>query len=74
MTVQLTHLTQHQVDLLNQMWELKEEHDYFAWYESLDAETQQEVEGLQTLIILESVDQLMTDLSEARQVLKQFML
>lgn len=74
MTVQLTHLTQHQVDLLNQMWELKEEQDYFAWYESLDAETQQEVEGLQTLIILESVDQLMTDLSEARQVLKQFML
>lgn len=74
MSLQITNLTQHQVDLLNTMWEIKEEDEYFEWYEGLDPDTQQEVESLQTLIILESVDQLLTDLSEARQVLKKFML
>lgn len=74
MSLQITNLTQNQVDLLNTMWEIKEEAEYFEWYEGLDPDTQQEVESLQTLIILESVDQLLTDLSEARQVLKKFML
>lgn len=74
MSLQITNLTQHQVDLLNTMWGIKEEDEYFEWYEGLDPDTQQEVESLQTLIILESVDQLLADLSEARQVLKKFML
>ncbi len=74
MTIQLSHLTQHQVDLLNIMWGIEEEEDYFEWYETLDADTQREVEGLQTLIILEAVEELMTDLTVAREVLKKFML
>ena len=74
MTIQLSHLTQHQVDLLNIMWDIKEEDEYFEWYETLDADTQLEVEGLQTLIILEAVEELMTDLTAAREVLKKFML
>lgn len=74
MSLQITNLTQHQVDLLNAMWDIKEESEYFDWYESLDHDTQLEVESLQALIILESVDQMLSDLSVAREVLKKFML
>jgi hypothetical protein len=74
MSLQITNLTQHQVDLLNAMWDIKEESEYFDWYKSLDHDTQLEVESLQALIILESVDQMLSDLSVARKVLKKFML
>jgi hypothetical protein len=73
-SIQITNLTQHQVDLLNAMWDIQEEADYFAWYETLDSETQAEVENLQTLIIMESMEQMLSDLSAARAVLKRFML
>lgn len=74
MSIQITNLTQHQVDLLNIMWDIQEEEEYLAWYDTLDAETQLEVDSLQTLIILESVDLLLSDLTLAREVLKKFML
>ena len=74
MSLEINNLTKHQVALLETMWEIKEESDYHDWYQELDTETQQEVETLQTLIILDSMDQLLVDTTQAQQALEKFML
>lgn len=60
--------------MLNIMWDLDTEDDYFEWYYSLDKELQDEADLLQRMIVIESLDQDAKDVTQASQFLKQFQL
>jgi len=68
-------VTKRQKRMLNIMWNLDSEEDYFEWYNSLDEELQKEAELLQRLIIMAELDNDMEklDTTEAQEVLQQFM-
>jgi hypothetical protein len=54
--IQIEKLTPYQCEMLDTMWEMQTESEYFAWYELLDREDQLLAESLQCLIILESME------------------
>ena len=60
--------------MLNIMWDLDSQEDYFEWYYSLDKELQNEADLLQRMIVIESLDEDTKDLTQANQFLKQFQL
>jgi hypothetical protein len=75
MTIHLDNLTRAQVDMLDHMWSLETEQDYFDWYELLDAKDQHCADVLQRLIILETLEPaVVSDCSQARAVLQKFRL
>ena len=60
--------------MLNIMWDLDTQEDYFEWYYSLDKELQTEADLLQRMIVIESLDEDAKDVTQASQFLKQFQL
>ncbi len=54
--IQIEKLTPYQCEMLDTMWEMETESEYFAWYELLDREDQLLAESLQCLIIIESME------------------
>jgi hypothetical protein len=75
MTIHLDNLTQAQVDMLDHMWSLDTEQDYFDWYETLDARDQHCADVLQRLVIIETLEsEVLSDCSQARAVLQRFCL
>jgi len=66
-------VTKRQKRMLNIMWNLETEQEYFEWYNSLDTELQQEAELLQRLIIMAELDNDVCDTTDAKEVLQQFM-
>lgn len=60
--------------MLNIMWDLDTQDDYFEWYYSLDKELQDEADLLQRMVVIESLDQDAKDVTQASQFLKQFQL
>ena len=68
-------LTAYQVDLLNMMWQFEELEDIEAWKDTLDSETQHQVDLLMRLVILSATDNIMVeDTTAAQQYLKKFRL
>ena len=65
-------VTKRQKRMLNIMWNLDTEEDYFAWYNSLDKHLQKEAELLQRLIIMAELDNQVNDTTEAQEILQQF--
>lgn len=65
-------LSKRQKRMLNIMWKLDTEEEYFEWYDSLDAELQTEADLLQRLVILESYEEDLGDCKEAKEVLGKF--
>jgi hypothetical protein len=59
--------------MLNIMWDLDTEEDYFEWYYSLDAELQAEADILQRMMILESFEEDLGNLTEAKDALANIM-
>ena len=74
MTIHLTNLTEDQCAMLDVMWALDSEDDYLDWYAQLNKQEQLTADLLQRLVILETMDQVLEDCSEAQQVLKKFQL
>ena len=74
MTIHLSNLTQDQCAMLDVMWALDSEDDYLDWYAQLNKKEQLTADLLQRLVILETMDQVLEDCSEAQQVLKKFQL
>jgi hypothetical protein len=78
MSIQLENLTPDQVEMCDLMWSFETAEEYLEWYELLDAEDQAQAEVLQRLIILESMEEMLTKVhgqyADARQYLKKFML
>jgi hypothetical protein len=59
--------------MLNIMWKLDTEDDYFEWYYSLDEELQAEADLLQCMMILESYEEDLGNLTEAKDALANIM-
>jgi uncharacterized protein YukE len=74
MTIHLTNLTEDQCAMLDVMWALDSEDDYLDWYAQLNKKEQLTADLLQRLVILETMDRVLEDCSEAQQVLKKFQL
>jgi hypothetical protein len=72
--IQIENLTSYQVDMLDVIWEMETEDEYFAWYQLLDREDQMLAESLQALIFFESIEPMMEDTTVAELYLKQFQL
>ena len=70
--IKISGITKRQKRMLNIMWNLDTEEDYFEWYDSLDAELQTEADLLQRLVILESYEEDLGDCKEAKEVLGKF--
>ena len=71
--ITITGLTKRQKRMLNIMWDLDTEEDYFEWYNSLDAELQTEADLLQRMVILESQEEDLGDLTDAKDALASIM-
>ena len=67
-------VSKRQKRMLNIMWNLDSEEDYFEWYNSLDDNLQKEAELLQRLIIMAELDNTVRDTTDARDLLKKFAL
>lgn len=72
--IRIENLTQYQVDLLDIMWAIDDESEFFEWYHNLDREDQVMADDLMRLLVMEMREEDLEDLSEAQAVLKQFML
>jgi hypothetical protein len=70
--ITITGLTRRQKRMLNIMWDLDTEDDYFEWYNSLDTELQAEADLLQRMVILESFEEDLGECTEAKKFLAKF--
>jgi uncharacterized protein YukE len=67
-------VSKRQKRMLNIMWNLDSEEDYFEWYNSLDENLQKEAELLQRMIIMAELDNEVRDTTDAKELLKKFAL
>ena len=78
MSIQLENLTPEQVEMCDIMWSFETADEYLTWYELLDQEDQHQADVLQHLIIMESMEDMLSEVSnqyaDIRQYLKKFML
>ena len=74
MTISIDNLTDAQCEMLDIMWAFDSAEEYLSWFENLDDEDQREAAVLQTLVILESMEEMMNNYEDAKQVLKKFRL
>jgi hypothetical protein len=72
--IQIENLTAYQCEMLDTMWDMQTESEYFEWYELLNREDQLLAESLQCLIIMESLEPTMVDTTVAAGYLKKFQL
>ena len=77
-SIQIENLTAEQVEMCELMWSFESAEEYLEWYELLDAEDQQQADVLQHLIIQESMEEMLGEVSsqyaDIREYLKKFML
>jgi hypothetical protein len=74
--IQINNLTPDQVEMLDHMWSLETWEDYENWYSLLDEEDQMMADGLQRLIVMEAMEDLVeeTKYKDAKEALKKFAL
>ena len=73
--ISLSNLTAEQVEMLDILWSLKELSDVEEWQSTLEPEDREMSEALIKLVILETMDEIITsDLSDAQKVLQKFTL
>ena len=73
MSITIQGVTKRQKRMLNIMWNLESEDDYFEWYHSLDEELQREAELLQRLVIMAELDNEVRDTTEAKKLIQGIM-
>jgi len=78
MSIEIKNLTPEQVEMLDAMWACESSEEYLTWYHLLDAEDQEMADVLQRMIILETMDEMLEEVSDGyadvRAYLKQFQL
>ena len=78
MSIEIKNLTAEQVEILDIMWSFDSSEEYLAWYHLLDAEDQEQADLLQHMIILETMDEMLEEVSDnytdIKSYLKKFML
>ena len=74
--IQINNLTQEQCDMLDHMWQLETEEEFFMWYDLLDEADQRMADGLQQLIIQEYMEEHLeqTQYKDAKRILNKFVL
>lgn len=72
--IRIEGLTEYQVEMLDIMWAIDDESEFYEWYNNLDQEDQAMANDLMRLMILEMREEDLGDLSEARAVLARFRL
>jgi len=72
--INIEHLTEYQVEMLDIMWAIDDEGEFMEWYRNLDSEDQVTADNLMRLMIMELREEDLGDMTEAQAVLKQFML
>ena len=73
--ISLSNLTDEQVEMLDILWSMTELSEIEEWQSTLSPEDREMSESLIQLIILESMDNLITsDLTDAQEVLQKFTL
>lgn len=73
MSITIQGITKRQKRMLNIMWNIDTEEDYFEWYNGLSEELQQEAELLQRLVIMAELDNEVRDTTEAKNLIKRIM-
>lgn len=75
MEIRIDNLTEEQKEMLDFMWnEVESLEDFENWLNCLSAEDQAQAIALQRLIVLEFMEELLTDTSQAAEYLKKFQL
>ena len=78
MSIEIKNLTAGQVEMLDAMWACESAEEYLDWYHLLDAEDQEMADLLQRMIILETMDEMLEEVSDnytdIKSYLKKFML
>ena len=78
MSIEINNLTAEQVEMLDIMWSFDSAEEYLTWYHLLDAEDQEQADVLQHMIILETMDEMLEEVSDnysdIKSYLKKFML
>ena len=74
--IEINNLTPYQVEMLDHMWSLDTEEEFFEWYNLLDEEDQRLADYLQEMVILAHAEETIeeTNYKDAKQVLKKFAL
>jgi hypothetical protein len=73
--ISLSNLTAEQVEMLDILWSLREFSDVEEWQSTLEPEDREMSDALIKLVILETMDEIITsDLSDAQEVLQKFTL
>jgi len=71
-------LTPEQVEMCDIMWSFETAEEYVEWYDLLDDEDKRQAEVLQRIIIQESMEEMLSEISnqytDIRAYLKKFML
>jgi len=77
-SIEIKNLTAEQVEMLDAMWACESAEEYLEWYHLLDAEDQDMADVLQRMIILETMDEMLEEVSnnytDIKSYLKKFML
>ena len=78
MSIEIKDLTAEQVEMLDAMWACETSEEYLDWYNLLDARDQDMADVLQRMIILETMDEMLEEVSDGytdvRNYLKKFQL
>jgi len=78
MSIQIENLTPEQVEMCDAMWSFETAEEYLEWYQLLDEQDQRQADVLQHIIIQESMEELLSEVSnqyaDIRRYLKKFML
>jgi hypothetical protein len=77
-SIQIENLTPQQVEMCDVMWSFETAEQYLEWYELLDEADQRQADVLQHIIIQESMEDMLSEISnqyaDIRVYLKKFML
>ena len=75
--IQINNLSPYEVEMLDHMWSLDTEEEYFEWWNLLDEEDQRLADSLQQMVILASADEVLEkdkQYKDAKEYLKKFAL
>ena len=73
MSIEIKNLTAGQVEMLDAMWSFDSAEEYLEWYHLLDAEDQEQADVLQRMIILETMDEMLEEVSDGYTDVKSYL-
>ena len=73
MSIEIKNLSAEQVEMLDAMWSFDSAEEYLNWYHLLDAEDQEQADVLQHMIILETMDEMLEEVSDNYSDIKSYL-